>query len=181
MPALDVITKPIFIVFDKTLGLLFGLFGTNEVANVLAGIFLVSALVSGIISFITAKVVDQKEMKVLKDKMSKIQEKLREAEKAGDVKKTAKIQKEMMANSSELWQKSMRPMFFTMIPILLIFTWLRKYEIITTFISQRGENPILLPFDPLVYKDRLGWLGWYILSSFATSPIIRKLFKMEGP
>jgi uncharacterized membrane protein (DUF106 family) len=178
--AFEFITGPIFYVFDNTLGLLFGLFGANQEANVLFGIFLVSAFVSGIIVLISARVVDQKEMKALKTRMSKIQERLREAQKAGDQKKISKIQKEMMQNSSELWQKSMKPMFYTMIPIILIFTWLRNYEVLVTFIAQRGYA-VLLPFVMPFFGDRLGWLGWYILSSLATSPLIRKLLKVEGP
>lgn len=174
------ITEPIFFVFDNTLGLLFKLFGANEAANILAGIFLVSALVSGIISLITARVVDQTEMKALKSKMSKIQEKLREAQKEGDAKKVTKIQREMMENSSELWQKSMKPMLYTMIPILLIFTWLSEYNVLEAYVAQRGYV-VQLPFVMPWIGNKLGWLGWYVLSSFATSPLIRKLFKMEGP
>ncbi|MFQ5815858.1 MAG: EMC3/TMCO1 family protein [Candidatus Hydrothermarchaeaceae archaeon] len=176
----EFITEPIFWVFDNTFGLLFGLFGSNQEANVLFGIFLVSALVSAIIVLITAKVVDQKEMKKLKARMSKVQERLRKAQKDGDKRKAAKIQKEMMHNSSELWQKSMKPMFFTMIPIILIFTWLRNYEVLNAFVAQRGYA-VLLPFVMPMFGDRLGWLGWYVLTSFATSPLIRKLLKVEGP
>ncbi len=176
----EFITEPVFTLFDSTLGLFFKVFGSNQEANMVFGVFMVSALVSTVIVIISAKVVDQKEMKKLKTRMSKVQEKLREAQKAGDQKKTAKIQKEMMQNSSELWQKSMKPMFYTMIPIILIFTWLRNYEALIDFVGQKGYV-VLLPFTLPKFGDKLGWLGWYILSSFATSPVIRKLFKVEGP
>ncbi len=177
----EFITEPLFFVFDNTLGLLFGLFGSNQDANVLAGVFLMSGLVSAVITFITAKVVDQNEVKALRAKMSKMQEKLKSAQKDGDAKSTAKIQRELMENSSKLSQKSMKPMFFTMIPILLLFTWLSKYEVLNAYVAQRGGYAVLLPFVLPIWGDRFGWLGWYVFSSLATSPIIRKLFKMEGP
>jgi len=176
----EFITGPIFLFFDSSLGLFFKLFGSNQKANVVLGVFMVSTMVSTIIVIISSKVVDQKEMKKLKARMSKVQERLRAAQKAGDQKKASKIQKEMMSNSSEMWQKSMKPMFYTMIPIILIFTWLRNYDPLMNFVEQTGYA-VSLPFSLPKWGDKLGWLGWYILSSFATSPLIRKLFKVEGP
>ncbi len=177
---LEFITTPIFILMDSTLGLLFGLFGTNYAANVMFGVFAISTLVSGIITFITSRVVDQAEMKRLKARMSKIQEELKDAQKKGSAKEVNKLQSEMMRNSGEMWRNSTKPMFFTMVPIILIFAWLGKYEYLRLYVVHNGYVA-MLPFALPFIGDRLGWLGWYILTSFATSPLIRKLTKMEGP
>ncbi|MEE8168033.1 MAG: EMC3/TMCO1 family protein [Candidatus Hydrothermarchaeales archaeon] len=177
----EFITKPIFLIFDSTLGLFFHIFRDNQPANVLFGIFVVSAIVSALIVVITAKVIDQKKMKKLKAKMSKIQDKLKEAQKKGDAKEMKKIQSKMMKNSSEMWQMSMKPMLYTMLPIILVFTWLKEYEYLATFVEHQEGYVVALPFILPKFGDKLGWLGWYILSSFATSPLIKKLFKIEGP
>ncbi len=178
--AFEFITKPLYLFLDSTLGLFFRLFGSNDAANVMFGIFAVSALVSGIITFITARVVDQAEMKRMKARMTKIQDKLKDAQKKGDEKEIKKLQSEMLENSGEMWRNSTKPMFFTMIPVILIFTWLPNYEYLRAYVESNGYAA-LLPFPLPYFGDRLGWLGWYILSSFATSPLIRKLAKMEGP
>ncbi|MEE9593976.1 MAG: hypothetical protein V3V92_01105, partial [Candidatus Hydrothermarchaeales archaeon] len=65
----EFITEPVFTLFDSTLGLFFKVFGSNQEANMVFGVFMVSALVSTVIVIISAKVVDQKEMKKLKTRM----------------------------------------------------------------------------------------------------------------
>ncbi len=175
----EFITGPIFLFFDLTLGVFFHLFGDNQVANVLVGVFTVSSLISVFIVLVTSKVVDQREMKALKAKISQGQEKLKAAQKKGDLKQAKKLEKEALRRSSEMGRKSMQPMFYTMIPIILVFTWLRNYDYLVA-IAEQGYI-VLLPFALPVFGDKLGWLGWYILTSFATSPLVRKLLMIEGP
>jgi len=165
-------------VMDATLGIFFNLSG-SEKFNLMFGVFAVSVLVSALIVFITAKVIDQKEMKRMKARIAKYQEKIKEAQKKNDMKQVGRLQKEMLRDQGAIMSKSFRPMFYTMIPIILIFTWLRHK------IPNGPDDYILtLPFSFLKAGGSnisLGWLGWYILCSFPASTLIKKIFKIEGP
>jgi len=169
-------------IFGATEALLSPLFHltSNQRFNILFGIFLVSAIVSAIITFVTAKVVDQKEMKRYKELLKKYQDKMVKAQKKGDLKSTKKAQSRLMEVQSEMMKNSFRPMFYTMPPIILIFSWLRRYEYLQSYIDLHG-HAVLLPFSLPKFGASLGWLGWYILCSFATSIIIKKVFGIEGP
>ncbi len=167
------IVSQIYSIMDSIFGFLFHLTG-NEWMNPIVGIFFISALVSLIITLTTAKFVDQKKMKALKEKSKSCQEKMKEAQKKGNMKNMKKYQQEFSKMSMEMMSSSMRPMFFTFPPIILIFSWLRN--------SMPYEQVIInLPFSLPYWGNELGWLGWYIIVSFAMSPLLKKIFGIEGP
>lgn len=170
---------PVFKTLD---GLFWPLFhmSSNTKFNIIFGVMLISLLVSALIVGITSKVVDQKRMKELKAKTASYQEKIKKAQKRKDMKKVSSIQKEMMKYQKEMMGMSMKPMMYTMIPIIVIFTWLRNYDYLNEFIAQQGYL-IALPFTMPKFGSTLGWLGWYILCSFPMSVLIKKIFKIEGP
>jgi|Deesub1362A_J573_1020465.scaffolds.fasta_scaffold01089_17 uncharacterized membrane protein (DUF106 family) len=170
MPAL---LEPVYAVMDSTLGLFFHL-TSSESTGYMLGIFIISALVSLFITLVTARVVDQRKMRKVKEKMKVLQEKLKKAQKAGNTKEMAKINREMMEVQREMMGNAFKPMFYTMIPIFLVFSWLR-YAI-------PPDIPVVtLPFELPKYGNTLGWFGWYILSSFAVSPLLKKILNIEGP
>jgi uncharacterized membrane protein (DUF106 family) len=162
---------------DLIFGIPFHLSG-NDRFNVMFGVFVISTLVSAIIVIITSKVIDQKEMKELRSKMAKFQEKARAAQKKKDTKQLSKVNKEMMSLQSKMMSKSLKPMIYTMIPIILIFSWLSQYGYLKSFIELHGYV-VVLPFSLPIWGTKLKWLGWYILCSFATSPLIKKVFNIE--
>ena len=72
----------------------------------------------------------------------------------------------------EQMRHSFKPMLYTMIPFLLVFSWLR-----TTY--DGSGNVVLFSFIlPVIGWDGLGWLGWYILSSMVVSIILNKALKL---
>lgn len=127
---------------------------------------------------ITAKVVDQGEMKTLKEKMAKYQEKVKAAQQENDTKELNKASKEMMGLQSTMMSKSMKPMLYTMLPIIVLFGWLRQYPDLQNFVNGQGYL-IMLPFALPFFGTKLGWLGWYIMCSFPTSSLMRKALKMD--
>ena len=171
--------ESIYRVTDVLLSPLFHL-TSNQEFNILFGVFLVATIVSAIITFVTAKVVDQKEMKRYKELLKKYQDKMVKAQKKGDMKTTKKAQSKLMGVQSEMMKNSFAPMLYTMPPIILIFSWLRQYEYLQSYIAVQGYA-VLLPFTLPKFGASLGWLGWYILCSFATSITIKKVFGIEGP
>lgn len=152
----------------------------NTKFNVIFGVTIISLLVSALIIAITNRIVDQKRMKELKAKTASYQKKIKTAQKKRDLKKASALQKEMMKYNKEMMGMSMRPMMYTMIPIIVIFTWLRQYDYLNDFIAQQGYL-VALPFTLPKFGSTLGWLGWYILCSFPMSVLLKKIFKIEGP
>ena len=170
MPA---ILEPLYAVMDSTLGLLFHL-TSSESTGYMVGIFIIAALISLFITLVTSRVVDQRRMRMVKEKTKELQEKLKKAQKAGDTKEIAKINREMMTVQREMMGNAFKPMMYTMIPIFLVFSWLRHTV-------PPDATVVMLPFELPRYGSSLGWFGWYILSSFAVSPLLKKILNIEGP
>ncbi len=124
------------------------------IANPKASIIALSFLVTLAMTLVTKKFTDQNRMKELKKVQKACQIKLKDAK--GDSKKQAEIQKEMMSCSMELMKHSFKPMLFTLLPLIILFWWIRG-----------------------IYTDILsGWLWWYIGVSIVSSIILRKVLKV---
>ncbi len=148
--------------------------------NLVFGVLLISLLVSALVVAITNKVVDQDKMRELKAKTAGYQEKIKKAQKRRDLKRVSSLQKEMMKYQKEMMGMSMKPMMYTFIPFIVIFTWLRQYDYLNEFVAQQGYL-VALPFALPKFGSAVGWFGWYLLCSFPMSILIKKLFKIEGP
>lgn len=98
-------------------------FGPIAKLGALAGIAVVSLIITLIITLIYKYVTDQNLMKDLKVKQKDFQKKIKEASKE-DPKEAMKIQKEAMTVNMEYMKHSFKPMIFTFIPIIIIFGWL---------------------------------------------------------
>jgi uncharacterized membrane protein (DUF106 family) len=85
-------------------------------------IAIITLLVSFIITIIYKYTTDQVAMKRLKRKQKEYQKKLNASK--DDPDKMMKIQKEMMSVSGDMMRQSFKPMFFTFIPIIIIFAFL---------------------------------------------------------
>ena len=114
----------------------------------------------------------------MKSKMQKFQEKSRQAKRKNDTKELNKLNQEMMGVQTKMMSNSFKPMLYTMVPIIIIFSWLGKYEYIKSFIETNGYL-VSLPFALPIWGSKLEWLGWYILCSFAISPLIKKVFNID--
>ena len=118
--------------------------------------------------------VDVKKMRSLQKEMKDHRKKIMAAAKAGEKDKdpeAASSQSRMMEIQQEL-MKLQTPMFLSMIPIIFVFIWMREAFIGTGIV-------INLPHSLPIWGDSLGWLGWYILASFPTSMLLRKLVRIS--
>lgn len=124
------------------------------IANPKLSVIAISVLVTLVMTLVTKKFTDQNRMKELKKIQKACQIKLKDHK--GDLKKQSEIQKEMMDCSIELMKHSFKPMIFTLIPLLVLFWWIRT-----------------------VYTGVLsGWIWWYIGASVVSSILFRKLLKV---
>lgn len=169
---------PFYGVLDKIFLPVFTLFPENEKLSMMVGIFMVSVLIAFITTLVTSKVIDQDEMKFNKKRLKEFQEKLKTTREKGDEKKLKKIQSQMLEVQSEVMKGSFKPMIYTFIPIIIVFQWLGQYEALQTYINMY-QHLVTLPFTLPIFGSELGWLGWYIICSFMSSTVIRKVFNLH--
>ncbi len=169
---------PFFGVLDSILGPMFALSPENQKLSLMIGIFTVSVLIALITTIVTSKVIDQEEMKSNKRRLKEFQEKLKTTREKGDEKKLKKIQSQMLEVQSEVMKGSFKPMLYTFVPIIIVFQWLSQYETLQTYINMY-QHLVTLPFTLPIFGSELGWLGWYIVCSFMSSTVIRKVFNLH--
>ncbi|MFH0860532.1 MAG: EMC3/TMCO1 family protein [Candidatus Altiarchaeota archaeon] len=114
-------------------------------------------------SLVRRAVVDKDKMLEAKEKMKKNQQLLKEATKSGDSKKAKKAQDEMMTHMMDNMKHSFKPMMYTMIPFLLVFSWIQR---------RYAEIGIVAT----VFGIQLGWFGWYFICSMLVSMVLNKMF-----
>ena len=119
-------------------------------------IIVIGVLVSLFISLINYFVLDKDKMRQAKEKQKEIQKQMKE-HKHDHVKQT-ELSKELMSHTMENLKHSFKPMIITIIPILVIFWWMKEIFIETTIAKT--------------------WLWWYIGTAIASSLVFRKLFKL---
>ncbi|MBX7076313.1 MAG: EMC3/TMCO1 family protein [Methanobacteriaceae archaeon] len=154
--------------------------------NPMLTIFVISLIISLITTIAQKLLVDQDEMHQIQEDMKAYQNEMKEAQQSGDNKKLAKLQSqqgEMMAQQSEMMKMSFKPMIVTFIPILLVFYWMAQSVVSKTIVSLPPAvyYTLLTPIWHMFYGPpttslpyAVGWLGWYILCTFALSQILRK-------
>lgn len=178
------IFEPFYSLLDILFGWMFSLTGDAK-ANMVLGIFGVALVISLMINIVNYAILDKEEIKEKKKRLAEYQKKFEEARKKNDTKKLQKLQREMLSLQAEFTKHTMRPALYYMLPILIIFAWLKNFEPLQSYIAMNSGFIVDLPFQFPFWKilrmgraDALGWFGWYILCSISTSTIIRKILKM---
>jgi uncharacterized membrane protein (DUF106 family) len=127
-------------------------------------IFGASAILSMIITLVYRFGTDQPVMRELKRELKKHQGHMRVHRK--DPVKVSEISKKSMEVNMQYMKHTMKPMMITMLPFLLIFTWLR------------GQFSELIFFNLPVWPHTLGWVGTYIIFSMVFTTVFRKLLNV---
>ncbi|MBN2459405.1 DUF106 domain-containing protein [Candidatus Woesearchaeota archaeon] len=89
-------------------------------------IFLVSLIITLLITLVYKFTTDQKKMKKLKEEMKEHQKKIRELSKK-DPQKAMALQQEAMKGNLEYMKSSFKSTLYTLIPIIIIFGWLNSH------------------------------------------------------
>ena len=106
-------------------------------------------------------ITNQKLMKELKDEMKIYQNEMK-AQK-DNPEKMLDLQKKVMEKNMKYMMQSFKPTLVTMIPVLIIFAWLRGYYVAL-------GNPAVL--------FGLSWIWVYIIFSVVFSMVLRKVMKI---
>ena len=129
--------------------------------NIIIISFILTLIVNLAMKFFT----NQKVMKSLKEETEYFKEEMKKFK--NDPQKLIEIQKKSMETSLKYLKHSLPATLVTLLPLLLIFGWLRQ-----TFPPE--QNLLSLPFG-----INLGWLGSYILFSIIFNIILRKILKIH--
>lgn len=84
-------------------------------------ILIMTFIITLISTLIYKKLTDQEVLKTIKKEMSDIRKEMKEFK--DDIKKMEELQKKSLEKSMIQFKQTMKPMFVTMIPILIIFGW----------------------------------------------------------
>ena len=145
----------------------------------------VSISLSLIVSLISRTVVDWEKVNRVQDKQKEIQNKLKEARNANDSKKAHKIQKkqqEFMQQHMGTMFSPMKTMIIILIPFIIVFQLLSSTYggWVVAWMPFRMPWPDIgfLMFDRFFNGPvaSLGFFGWYMLSYFGFSQVMRKIF-----
>jgi len=129
-------------------------------------LFIISFILTALITLAYKYLTNQTKMKELKAEMKETQKKMKDMK--DEPGKMMSMQKDAMKKNMEYMKHSMKPMLFTFVPIIIIFGWLRNYY------TALG-NPKVLTIGSL----GLTWIWAYIIFSVVISIVLRKVFKVS--
>lgn len=121
-------------------------------------IILISLTITLLITLVNFFFLDKEKMREIKAKQKELQVKMKEHQKAGETDKMMALQKELFSSTGEMMKHSLKPMLITMIPIIVLFGFVRS-----------------------VYAETIiagTWFWYYLVSALAGSMLFRKIFNL---
>ena len=135
-------------------------------------ILIVSSLVAFITALLYRLLINQGDIRRLKEEMKFYQDKIKNAQKSGDTGAVSKLTSEMLKLSSRQFRMSMKPLMVSGLVFILVIGWIG---------AQYAEAVIAAPFAIpfLVVDSQMTWFGWYIIIVLATNIMFRKLLGVD--
>tara|TARA_Y100000310_G_scaffold312252_1_gene359375 strand:- start:463 stop:909 length:447 start_codon:yes stop_codon:yes gene_type:complete len=125
-------------------------------------ILLLSFVITGSITLLYKFMTDQKLMKEIKQEMKDLQKEMKQFRDQPE--KAMALQKKAFERQMKYMMQSFKPTLITLLPIMLIFGWLRLYY------EGLGNPDVLFG---------LSWLWIYIIFSIVISIVLRKVLKVH--
>ena len=126
---------------------------SNPEISIVALAFLVSIAITLINYFM----VDREKMKQIRQKQKQLREEMKKFK--DNPEKMMEINKQMLEDMPEQLKMSFKPMVITLVPLLILFAWLKSTFAATSIAST--------------------WIWWYIGASIVSSIVTRKLFGLQ--
>ncbi len=125
--------------------------------NPILSLAIISLSITLISTLLHKWLTNQEHLKSLKERQKEIQKEMKNCK---DECKLKELNKEILQITGMMFKSSFRPMFVTIIPFLILFSWLRGIY--------GGEEPLLRY-----------WIWYYLGFSIFSSIILRKIFKVS--
>jgi len=133
--------------------------------------------------------IDYDAMAEIQAEMKELQAEARAAQKSGDPKALAKVQKkqmELMPKNNKLMMMQMKPSLITIIPIMIIYYGMIGNQAISNVVINIASSQfylLLMPVWNIFWTQSnpltINFFGWYILSSFAMSFVFRRILGLK--
>jgi uncharacterized membrane protein (DUF106 family) len=172
---------------DSVYGPLIALDPTPD--NPIITVLIIAFFIALFITILQKLLIDYDKMEEMQAEMKEIQSELREAQKSGDPKALAKVQKkqmDFMPKQKNLMIMQFKPTLITMIPILVIYYGMVGNYAISHMQIHIASTQFYLLFMPIwniFWRQAdpltINFFGWYILCSFAFSFALRRLMGMK--
>jgi len=138
------------------------------VLNPAISLFIISAFITLLTTFINKLLTDTKLVSELKESMDDIREKLTDAQKSGNKDEVSKFLDEMMSLNSKYMKHAYKTLIVSLILIAIFLPWVKQ--------TYGGMAVANLPFNVPLVGSNLNWIFWYILVSFTIGWVVRKVF-----
>ncbi|MEK6839607.1 MAG: EMC3/TMCO1 family protein [Nanoarchaeota archaeon] len=152
-PILDVIFSPL----------------TNNLPPQLS-LIVISILITFLITIAYKYLSNQQAIKALRDEIKILQEEIKKNR--DNKEKVMDLNTQLMKKNWPLMRHTMWPSLYTLIPVLILFSWLRATYLPAGDLFAWGFK---IPF----FGIGIGWLWTYILTSLVTNTLFRKLLKVS--
>lgn len=120
-------------------------------------IIAISFLATLFITIVTYFMTDKVRMKELRDKQKYLKEEIKRHR--DNTQKVMELNKQMLEDMPEQMKHSFKPMLITIIPMVLLWGWLKDVFVLTPIAST--------------------WFWWYLGASLISSIILRKIFGLQ--
>ncbi|HTX61603.1 MAG TPA: EMC3/TMCO1 family protein [Methanobacterium sp.] len=176
----------------------------NPMFAAILGVFIIATIIAFLITLANKLLVDQDRLQYLQKEMKEYQQDMMKAQKSGDPKQLKEVQKKQskfMEIQKEMMFNSFKPMIVTFVPIIIVFYWMATNPLLSHPVYSGHVMYVQLPifgyyiflvpffqwiatiFYPIGQATpfaSIGWLGWYIMVSFAMSMVFRKFLGLKG-
>lgn len=119
-------------------------------------IIVLSLFVTIFVTIVSYYLTDRALLKSIKEKQKKLRAEMKVSK--DNPQRMMEINKQMMEDFPTQMKQSFKTSLVTLVPLLLLFNWLRTVYATTTL---------------------TGWIWWYIISSLVFSIALRKIFKLD--
>jgi len=143
------------------------------------------AILGAFFTLLTYLVTDVEKSKHVQKMAKEIQKEMREAQKSGDekrIKKAQQKQMELMKMQGELMKSTTIPMLLTMPIFWIFFGWLRRWYVEVGIVKSPFNFFLFDWFHKMYHSalpaNELGYIGWYMLTSYVVGMVLRKLLDM---
>jgi uncharacterized membrane protein (DUF106 family) len=143
-------------------------------------VFFYSVLIAVITAVLYRFLVNQNEMRKLKEGIKHYQKKMKEAQKAGRTEDVQRFLGEMTKAQKKQFSLNMRPMVITIIPFFILLVWWLPANYSDLIVSLPIPLPYLSWEPPLLhFTGEYNWFWWYLISFLPANLISRKLLGVE--
>jgi len=154
---------------------------TNSVDVAYLGVemFLISVFAVILQNIIFKKLSNQKALKGMNESLKSVQKEMNAAKESKDPERMNAMLAKTNSISMKKLQLTMMPNLMSSFVFILFLGWMRA-----RYFSMIVALPVMMPvpawrFPPIIITATLGWFGWYLVTAFAASFIVRDLLNVE--